>query len=432
MKYTPINSALFIRNREKFSKSLKPRSIAIFHSNDIMPTNADGTMPFRQNNDLYYLSGIDQEETILLLFPDHENPKMRAILFVKETNEQVLIWEGYKLTKDQARDLSGIQQIQWTSSFESVLHTLATEAETIYLNTNEHLRSDNEVETRNDRFILWCKKHYPLHNYERSAPIMQDLRVIKEAEEIDALKQACSITAQAFDRVLGMIKPGVFEYEIEAEIHYTFLKNRSRGPAYGSIIASGADACVLHYTGNDKECKDGDLILMDFGAEYANYNADLTRTVPVNGKFTPRQRAVYDAVLRIMKSATLLLVPGNTLEKYNKEVVSLVEKELIGLGLLKEDEVKNQNPEQPLYRKYFMHGISHYLGLDVHDVGNRNTPFSAGMVFTCEPGLYIREENIGIRLENDILITEAGPVDLMKVIPIEAVDIEKIMSKNRE
>ncbi|WP_242926848.1 aminopeptidase P N-terminal domain-containing protein [Pontibacter vulgaris] len=429
MRYMPISPELFIQNRHNFTKRLQPSSIAIFHSNDIMPTNADGTMAFRQNNDLFYLSGVDQEESVLLLFPDARDQRMKEVLFVRETNDHILTWEGYKLTKKQAQEVSGIKTILWTHEFKSVLNSLMLEAEHVYLNSNEHLRAVVEVETRDARFIKWCKETYPLHKYERSAPIMHYLRAIKSEHEIALIKKACHITELGFRRLLNFIKPGVMEYEIEAELYHEFIRNRSRGPAYGSIIASGANACILHYVDNDQECKDGDLVLMDFGAEYANYASDLTRTVPVNGKFTPRQRDVYEAVLHVMKAATQMLVPGNTLDQYHAFVGTVMENELIRLGLLTVEDVRNQNPDKPLYKKYFMHGTSHLLGLDVHDVGSKYRPFEEGMVFTCEPGIYIREEGIGIRLENDILVTRNGPVDLMKDIPLEADEIESLMNR---
>lgn len=427
MRYLPINRELFILNRRNFVKQLKPCSIAVFHSNDVMPTNADGTMAFRQNSDLFYLSGIDQEESILILFPDSKDQKLKEILFVRETNDFILTWEGYKLTKQQAKKISGIETVYWTHEFEQVLNVLMSETEHVYLNTNEHLRAVVEVETRDARFIKWCKERYPLHKYERSAPIMHNVRAIKSEAEVELIRKACHITELGFRRLLGFIKPGVMEYEIEAEIYHEFIRNRSRGPAYSSIIASGGNACILHYVDNNQECKDGDLVLMDFGAEYANYAADLTRTVPVNGTFTPRQREVYEAVLRVMKAATRMLVPGNTLNQYHSFVGTVMENELIRLGLLNQSDVRNQDPEKPLYKKYFMHGTSHFLGLDVHDVGNKYRPFEAGMVFTCEPGIYIKEENIGIRLENNILITKNGAVDLMKNIPLEADVIERLM-----
>lgn len=429
MKYQPIDHALFERNRRRFASHLKPSSVAVFHSNDVMPTNADGTMPFRQSSDLFYLTGVDQEESILMLFPDAKDERMREVLFVRETNDHVLTWEGYKLTKEQAREISGIESILWTHQFKQVLASQLFEAEHIYLNTNEHLRAVVEVETRDARFVKWCQQHYPLHRYERSAPIMHQLRAVKAEQEVALIQQACDITEKAFRRLLGFIRPGVKEYEIEAEIFHEFLRNRSRGPAYASIIASGGNACILHYVDNNQECEDGELVLMDFGAEYGNYAADMTRTVPVNGKFTPRQRQVYDSVLTVMKAASQMLVPGNTLDQYHKFVGTVMENELIRLGLLNEGDVRNQDPAKPLYKKYFMHGTSHHLGLDVHDVGNRFRPFEAGMVFTCEPGIYIREEGIGVRLENDVLVTPHGPRDLMKNIPIEADEIEQLMRR---
>lgn len=350
-------------------------------------------------------------------------------MFLKETNEHIAIWEGAKLTKEQARQASGIKTIYWLSEFNTIFNALMAEAKRVYLNTNEHIRAVVEVETRDARFIRWCQERYPLHRYERSAPIMHKLRAIKSKEEIELIKTACNITEHGFRRVLQFVKPGVKEYEIEAELAHEFLRNRSRGFSYIPIIASGFNACVLHYIENNQECKSGDVILLDVGAEYANYASDLTRCIPVNGKFTPRQKDVYNAVLRVMRAATKMLVVGNTIDAYHKEVGKVMEKELIGLGLLDKNEVANQSEGKPLYKKYFMHGTSHFLGLDVHDVGDKYRPFEAGMVFTCEPGIYIREECLGIRLENDILITENGPVDLMANIPIEADDIEALMSK---
>lgn len=427
MRYEQIHSELFVYNRQNFVKHLMPCSLAVFHSNDVMPTNADGTMAFRQNNDLLYLSGVDQEESILLLFPDAKDERNREILFIRETNDHILTWEGYKLTKEQAREVSGIKHIFWTSEFKQVLNTLMAEAEHVYLNTNEHLRAVVEVETRDARFIKWCQQTYPLHHYKRLAPIMQQLRAIKSEAEIELIKQACRITEKGFRRILSFVKPGVMEYEIEAELYHEFLRNRSRGPAYGSIIASGANACILHYVDNNRECKDGDVLLMDFAAEYANYASDLSRSIPVNGTFTKRQKEVYNAVLHVFKTARNMLVPGNTLDQYHAFVGTVMQHELIKLGLLNEADVKHQDPEKPLYKKYFMHGTSHFLGLDVHDVGNKYRPFEPGMVFTCEPGIYIREEGLGIRLENDILVTANGPVDLMENIPLEAEDIERLM-----
>lgn len=429
MKYKQIHPELFIHNRSNYAKHLQKCSLAVFHSNDVMPTNADGTMTFRQNNDLFYLSGIDQEESILLLFPDTRDTRHHEVLFIRETNDLILTWEGYKLTKEQAQQVSGIKTIYWLHEFKQVFNALMAEAEHVYLNTNEHTRAVVEVETRDARFIKWCKETYPLHQYHRSAPIMHNLRAIKSDIEIDLIRKACSITEKAFLRLLKFIKPGVMEYEIEAEIAHEFLRNRSRGPAYGSIIASGANACILHYVDNNQQCKEGEVILMDFGAEYANYASDLTRSVPVNGKFTKRQRDVYQAVLNVMEAAKKMLVPGNTLDQYHSFVGTVMENELMKLDLLNENEVRNQDPEKPLYKKYFMHGTSHLLGLDVHDVGNKYRIFEAGMVFTCEPGIYIREEGLGIRLENDILITRNGPEDLMDSIPLQPDDIERIMQE---
>ncbi|GGG31634.1 aminopeptidase P N-terminal domain-containing protein [Hymenobacter glacieicola] len=429
MRYGSISPDLFTQNRRRFTQQLPPASLAIFQSNDIMPTNADGTMPFRQNNDLFHLSGVDQEESILVIFPDAVLPQYREILFLKETSEHILVWEGYKLTKEQAREQTGIRTIMWLDSFKSVLPALMNEAENVFLNANEHIRSVVEVETRDARFIKWIKEAYPLHTYRRAAPLLHQLRAIKSEEEIRLMRRACDITEKAFRRLLGFVKPGVMEYEIEAEIFHEFLRNASRGPAYGSIIASGANACILHYVSNDRQCQDGDVLLLDFGAEFANYAADLSRSIPVNGTFTKRQRAVYEAVLRVMKFATSQLVAGNNIEEYHAAVGRQMEQELIKLDLLNEQDVKNQDPAAPLYKKYFMHGTSHYLGLDVHDVGAKYRVFEPGMVYTCEPGIYIREEGLGIRLENDILITKSGNEDLMKNIPLEADDIERLMRR---
>jgi Xaa-Pro aminopeptidase len=429
MKYEKIDSQLFVRNRQRFSAELKAKSIAIFNSNDIMPTNADGTMDFRQNNDIFYLSGVDQEESILIVFPDSFHAKHKEILFLKETNEHIAVWEGAKLNKKQAFETSGIKTVYWLDQFESVLKTLMSECECVYLNSNEHLRANIEVETRDARFGKWIRKTYPIHQYERAAPIMHKIRAIKDPVEIELIQKACNLTEAAFRRILKTIKPGVMEYEIEADVIHEFIRNRSRGFAYTPIIASGESACILHYIDNNQPCKDGDVILMDFGAEYANYASDMTRCVPVNGKFTPRQKEVYNAVLRVMKAATKMLIPGNYLHEYHVEVGLLMEKELLGLGLISQEDISNQKPEWPAYKKYFMHGTSHYLGLDVHDVGSWTTPIEAGMVFTCEPGIYIPEENLGIRLENDVLVTENGPNDLMKNIPLETDEIEALMAE---
>lgn len=428
MRYTPLASGLYARNRKNLSRLLKPNSIVILESNDIFPTNADGHMAFRQNNDLFYLSGIDQEDTILVLFPDAPVPEWKEILFVKETSDLIRVWEGYKLTKEQATAMSGIRVVKWNSEFQSLLQPLLNVAEHVYLSTNEHPRAVVETQTRNDRLIRDLMNRFPLHHFERLAPVMENIRAIKQEEEVAQISKAIEITREGLLSVLGMVKPGVMEYEIEAEFSYQFLRRGSKGFAYGPIIASGPNANILHYGENDQACKDGDLILMDVGAEYGNYNADMTRCIPVNGKFSARQRAVYDAVLRIMREASSLLRPGTTLLDYEKRVGKLMERELIGLGLLKAEEVEKQDPEKPLYRKYFMHGTSHHLGLDVHDLGSKYRFLEAGMVFTCEPGIYIPEEGLGIRLENNYLVTESEPLDLMAGIPVDADEIEKIMN----
>ena len=429
MKYQPLSQATFVENRKKVAALMKSKSIAVFNSNDIMPTNADGTMPFRQNNDLLYVSGIDQEETILLLFPDAENPQHREILFIKETSELIAIWEGAKFTKQEATELSGITTVFWIDQFEQVFHQLTTEAQHIYLNQNEHLRAVTTVETRDDRFRKECQQKYPLHQYERLAPIMRQVRAIKSEAEINMMQHACNITEKGFRRVLDFVKPGVTEYEIQAEYMHEFLRNRSKGFAYEPIIASGYNACVLHYVENKAACKSGEVILMDVGAEYGNYASDMTRCIPVSGKFTARQKDVYNAVLRVMKAATAMLVPGTKIDEYHKEVGKIMESELIYLGLLDKHDVAKQDPLNPLYKKYFMHGTSHHIGLDVHDIENRQRPLEAGMVLTVEPGIYIRDENLGIRLENDVVVTNNGaPFDLMKNIPLEAEEIEDLMN----
>ena len=432
MKYAPIDRKLFIENRKRFAKKITNNALAVFNANDIMPTNADGSMGFVQNADLFYLSGIDQEETILLLFPQALNPEHREVLFLKETSEHIAIWEGHKYTKEEATAASGIQTIYWLNQFQSVFKSLMAQAEVVYLNGNEHTRASVEVQTRDARFVKWCLEAFPLHTYKRSAPIMHYLRAVKSAYEIDLIKQACIITGKGFNRLLGFVKPGVWEYEIEAELIHEFVRNRSRGWAYGPIIASGFSSNVLHYVENNKQCKAGDVILLDVAAEYANYASDLTRCLPVSGKFTKRQREVYDAVLRVQRKAIKLLKVGNTLEKLNAEVGLLMQEELVGLGLLSLTDIKKQNPKWPAYKKYFMHNTSHFLGLDVHDVGSFTRPFEEGMVFTCEPGIYIQEESLGIRLENDILVTKKGPVDLMAHIPIEAEEIEQLMQGQKK
>ncbi|MCW3085719.1 MAG: peptidase family protein [Bacteroidetes bacterium] len=429
MKYSAIDSALFIENRKRFAASLKPNSIALFVSNDILPTNADGAMGFVQNSDLFYLTGVDQEETILLIYPDAKTGSHKEVLFVRETSELIATWEGAKLNQAEATKVSGIKTVLWANGFDAFLKSLIFQAEHVYLNSNEHTRRYIETETAEMRFNKNIMAKFPLHKYERSAPIMHSLRAIKSGYEVELIQQACNITEKGFRRLLGFVKPGVMEYQIEAELIHEFVRNRSRGFAYGPIIASGASACVLHYIENNKECKSGDVILLDVAAEYGNYASDMTRCLPVNGKFTPRQRQVYDAVLRVMKAATAMLTVGNVIPEYQKAVGLLMEKELVDLGLLTMDDIKNQKPEWPAYKKYFMHGTSHFLGLDVHDVGDFNRKIEAGMIFTCEPGIYIPQENLGIRLENNILVTAKGPQDLMKNIPLEADEIEALMAK---
>ena len=427
MRYGPIAPELFVENRRRFRELLPPRSLAIFNANDILPTNADGTLALRQNNDLFYLSGVDQEESILLICPDAAPEKHREILFLKETSEHILVWEGYKLTKAQGREVSGVQSIMWLDAFPAVLAALMNEAEYVYLNSNEHIRAVVEVETRDARFIKDLQRRYPLHQYRRAAPLLHQLRALKSPEELRLMRRAIEITGHAFRRVLGFVRPGTWEFEVEAEIVHEFLRSGSRGPAYGSIIGSGESATILHYVSNDRQCQAGDVLLLDFGAEYANYAADLSRSIPVSGTYSPRQRQVYEAVLRVFKFAKTQLVVGNEIESYHQAVGAAMEQELIRLDLLSTSDVKNQDPDAPLYKKYFPHGTSHYLGLDVHDVGNKYRKFEAGMVYTCEPGIYIREEKLGIRLENDILITPTGNEDLMAEIPIELADIERVM-----
>ncbi|TFV93254.1 aminopeptidase P family protein [Algoriphagus kandeliae] len=428
MKYTPLPAELYIRNRAKLVQKLAKNSVAVLNSNDIMPTNADGTMKFRQNNDLFYLCGIDQEETILLIAPDCPNPAWREVLFLRETNEHIAIWEGHKYTKEEAEAASGIKNIHWLSDFDLIFNSVMALSERVYLNTNEHLRAGVVVETRDSRFIKSCKERYPLHEYERLAPIMHELRGVKEQEEIDQLQVACDITEKGFRRILNFVKPGVTEYEIEAEYLHEFVRSRSKGFAYEPIIASGPAACVLHYIENNKVCKAGDLLLMDVGAEYGNYNADMTRTIPVNGRFTERQKAVYNSVLRVQREAMNILRPGVTIQDYHKEVGLIMQSELLGLGLIDQTDIKNQDPKWPAYKKYFMHGTSHHLGLDVHDVGTMHYPITTGMVFTVEPGIYIQEEGLGVRLENNIVIKEEGYFDLMRNIPIEVEEIEELMN----
>ncbi len=427
MKYTKIDPTLFIENRKKLAASLPEGSIAVLVSNDIMPSNADGSMGFKQNSDLFYLTGVDQEETTLVLFPGAANPAHREILFLRETNEHIAVWEGAKLSKEEAQQRTGISTVKWNQEFKNLFRACMAEAETVYLNRNEHIRASTEVQTREDRFMLKCKEEYPLHQYRRLAPLLYRQRSLKHPIEIDLMRQACAITESGFRRLLKTVRPGIWEYEIEAELCHEFIRLRSNGFAYSPIIASGASACVLHYTENNRQCQAGQALLLDIGADYANYASDLTRVIPVSGRFTQRQRQVYDAVLRVQRHAIGLLQAGMTFSNYNASVGLAMQEELIELKLISSAEVKAQNPDNPAYKKYFMHGTSHFLGIDVHDVGYFHEPMQAGMVFTVEPGIYIPEEGIGIRLENDVLITPNGVDDLMAKIPIEADEIEDLM-----
>ncbi|MEN8928097.1 MAG: aminopeptidase P family protein [Flavobacteriales bacterium] len=429
MKYHRINKDLYIHQRSEFTKQMKSNSIAIFNSNDIFSTSADSTVPFVQHRDILALSGVDQEESILVLFPDASQEKHREILFLKETSETIKIWEGEKLTKESAFETSGIRTVYWLPDFKKVLKTLVAEAENIYINKNMHTRANTEMETREDRFISWMMCEYPAMTYLQSAPIMHRVRSVKHQIEVDLMQEACNITEKGFRRILPFIKPGVMEYNIEAELMHEFLNNRSKGFAYTPIIGSGYNACVLHYIENNVECKDGEVILMDFGAEYANYASDMTRCVPVNGKFTERQKAVYNSVLHVKKECEKLLTPGVNLHEYHTEVGKLMEEQLLKLKLIDQTDIKNQNPDWPAYKKYFMHGTSHFIGLDTHDVGLWHEPIQAGNAFTIEPGIYIPEESLGIRLEDDYVIQKSGaPLNLMKNIPLEAEEIEELMN----
>ena len=429
MRYQQLDSKIFVDNRRNFVKHLKPKSLAVFNSNDIYPTSADGTLPFKQATDIFHLSGVDQEESILVIFPDAHKEEHKEMLFLKETNDHIAVWEGAKLNKDQALGVSGIKNVFWLTEFERVFTEVMSHAENVYLNSNEHLRANVETETREARFVKWCKESFPIHTYQRAAPIMHQIRAIKSDLEVEVMQMAADITTKGYDRILKYIKPGVMEYELEAEFMHEWLMNRSRGFAYTPIIGSGYNACVLHYIENNDACKDGDLILFDVGCEYGNYACDVTRCFPVNGKFTERQKDVYSAVLRVKKASEKLLVPGNNLIDYHKAVGKLMEAELIGLKLITQEEVDNEDPAWPAYKKYFMHGTSHYIGLDVHDVGLWTGKIEAGMVFTCEPGIYIPEENLGIRLEDDLVVTENGLINLTKHIPIEIEDVEAAMAK---
>ena len=428
MKYHQIDAQLYVKNRLKFTAQMKPNSVAIFNSNDIYPVSADSTLAFAQHRDILYLSGVDQEESILLLCPNAPYDNLKEMLFLKETSEHIAIWEGEKLTKQRAFEVSGIKTVYWLSDFSKILNEIMSYTETMYINTNEHYRAKVETETREARFVKKWKENYPAHKVEKSNTILQRLRAIKEPEELHLIKNACDITEKGFRRILNFVKPEIMEYEIEAELIHEFIRNRSRGFAYSPIIASGNNANVLHYIENNQKCIDGDLILLDIAAEYGNYSSDLSRTIPVSGRYSKRQKAVYNAVLRVKNEATKMLMPGTLWKNYHVEVGKLMTSELLGLGLLNKADLQNENPDWPAYKKYFMHGTSHHLGLDTHDYGLLHEPMQANMVFTVEPGIYIPAEGFAIRLEDDVVVQEFGaPLNLMKNIPIEIEEIEHLM-----
>jgi Xaa-Pro aminopeptidase len=428
MKYHQLDRQLFIKNLAKFTGQMKSNSVAVFNSNDIYPVSADSTLPFAQHRDIFYLSGVDQEESILLLFPDAPYAHQKEILFLKETSEHIAVWEGEKLTKEKAFEVSGVKTVYWLQDFEKILFELMTYCDTIYVNTNEHYRQSVTTETREARFVKRWKAQYPAHQVAKSNPILQHIRSVKEQEEIALIQQACDITNKGFRRLLPFVKPGVMEYEIEAELIHEFVRNRSKGFAYTPIIASGNNANVLHYIENNQACKAGDLLLLDVAAEYANYSSDMTRTIPVSGRFNARQKAVYNAVLRVKNEATKLLVPGEFWKNYHLEVGKFMTSELLGLGLIDKADVQNESPDWPAYKKYFMHGTSHHMGLDTHDYGLLHKPIEANMVFTVEPGIYIPAEGFGIRLEDNVVVQAQGePFNLMRDIPIEVDEIESLM-----
>ncbi|MBI1223433.1 MAG: M24 family metallopeptidase [Bacteroidetes bacterium] len=432
MKYEKIDSSLFIANRKRFVSEMKPGSIAIFHSNYEYVWNGDAVYDFKQNSDIFWLSGIDQEDSILVLFPDCPIEEFRETLFLKQTNEHIAVWEGHKYTKTEAFETSGIASVFWNHEFNDKIRPVINMAEYIYLTLNENDRYTYRSPYKALDFAKELKEIYPLHKYERAAPILQRLRSIKSEQELELTRRAISISKKGFERILKFVKPGVMEYEIEAELIHEYIRNRANGHSFHPIVASGESACVLHYVENNRPCKDGDVLLVDCGVDYANYASDMTRVMPVNGKFTPRQKEVYNAVLRVMREARKLLVPGTYLMEYHQVVGEIMEKELVDLGVLSMHDIQTQDPNWPAYKKYFMHGTSHFMGVDVHDVGMRYEPMQAGMVFTCEPGIYIQEESIGIRLENDILLTNNGPHDLMDEVsmPLEAEEIEEIMNSS--
>ena len=433
MRYDAIPVSLFVENRKRFAAKMQSNSLAILTSNDVMPNNADDVMGFAQNNDLFYLSGIEQDETILVLYPEAYKQENRAILFVKEVNEQTLIWEGDFLTKEQVTAISGIKNVKWIHEFEKTLQLFAFEADAFYLGHNEHIkRVAAEMKTRQDRMIAWCKEKYPLHQYERAAKITRDLRPIKSTDEVNLIKKAIEISIKGFEGVLKTIRPNIKEYELEAELAHAYIKNGATRHAFKPIVASGKNACALHYNTNDSICKDNEMVLIDFGVCYANYNSDTTRCVPVNGVFSPRQKEVYKSVLYCLKEGSKLLKPGVLSKDYEHQMAKLIETELVKLGLIAPTEIKNQNPDHPVYKKYFMHGTAHHIGLDVHDVGLYSRPFEKGMVLTCEPGIYIREEGIGCRLENDYLLTEDGNINLSSALPIEIDEIEHLIKNKNQ
>ena len=429
MRYNIIDNNLYINNRKNYLERVNQDSASVFVSNEFMPTNADETLHFVQNTNLLYLTGIDQEETFLILAPNFPDKKMREILFIKETSEEISIWEGNKLTKKEAQEISGIKTVMWNNNFENILQLILAETKEIYLDKNEHIRSNTSIQTPQDRFINEVKDKYSSYKIKRAYPILSDLRMIKKKTEIKLIQKACDITEKGFRRILNYVKHGIWEFEIEAELINEFIKNRSKGFAYQPIIATGINACSLHYNENNTQCKSGELILMDVAAEYANYKSDMTRTIPVNGKFTQRQLQVYNAVLNVKNEATNILRPGISINEYHKEVGKIMESELINIKLIDKVDVKNQDPKNPLFKKYFMHGTSHHLGLDVHDVGNFYIDLRPGNVFTVEPGIYIREENIGVRLEDNILIADNENINLMNGIPILPDEIENIMNR---
>lgn len=429
MKYHRINRELFIHNRKRFTEKMEGNALAIFNSNDIFPISADSTMPFQQHRDIFHLTGVDQEESVLVLFPTCKNEAHREVLFLKETNEHIAVWEGEKLTKEAAFEVAGIKTVYWLNQMDGILKTMLAEADCIYVNTNEHLRANTEVETREDRFTKELLAKYPAHQVRKSAPIMHQIRSIKHAIELELMQTACDITEKGFRRLLSFVKPGVWEYEIEAELIHEFIRNRSKGFAYTPIVASGPNANVLHYIENNQQCKAGDVILLDVAAEYANYASDLSRSIPVSGRYTDRQKQVYNAVLHVKHEAEKLLVPGTIMAEYHKEVGLIMQDQLLQLGLLDQTDIKNQDPNWPAYKKYFMHGTSHFIGLDTHDVGLWNEPIKAGMVFTVEPGIYIPAEGLGIRIEDNLVVQETGaPFNLMRNIPIEVDEIETLMN----